>query len=132
LIKLYMSLLPILRFPDPRLKKVAARVEAIDDGIRRLAANMAETMYEAQGSAQRVTRLSHAVRGIEALPQRHRGPQRPQEGRERETGWPDAAAPASTVGLAFEIASGKRLQPGVFLCIAHQWNRPPHAPSIGM
>ncbi|HOO52496.1 MAG TPA: hypothetical protein PLK94_14570, partial [Alphaproteobacteria bacterium] len=57
---------------------------------------------EAQGSPQRVTRLSHAVRGIETLPQRHRGPQRPQEGRE------GVAVPASMVGLAFEIASGKR------------------------
>ena len=42
-----MSLLPILRFPDPRLRKVAARVDKIDDGIRRLAHDMAETMYEA-------------------------------------------------------------------------------------
>ena len=44
-----MSLLPILRFPDPRLRKVAARVDKIDDGIRRLAHDMAETMYEAPG-----------------------------------------------------------------------------------
>ena len=65
---------------------------------------------EAQGSAQRVTRLSHAARGIEALPQRHRGPQRPQERRERKTNWPGVSAPASTVGLAFETASGKTLQ----------------------
>ena len=40
-----MALLPILRFPDPRLHKVAAPIATIDDGIRRLAQDMAETMY---------------------------------------------------------------------------------------
>ena len=44
-----MPLRPILRFPDPRLKKVAAPVTRIDDGIRALAQDMAETMYEAPG-----------------------------------------------------------------------------------
>jgi hypothetical protein len=76
--------------------------------IRLLWEQAVNAALEAQGSPQRVTRLSHAVRGIEALPQRHRGPQRSQEGQERETDWPDASAPASTVGLAFAIASGKR------------------------
>ncbi len=42
-----MPLLPILRFPDPRLKKIAAPVLKIDDSIRKLVADMAETMYEA-------------------------------------------------------------------------------------
>lgn len=44
-----MALLPILRFPDPRLKKVAARIEDINDSIRHLVRDMAETMYEAPG-----------------------------------------------------------------------------------
>ena len=44
-----MPLLPILRFPDPRLKTVAAPVISIDDSIRRLTRDMAETMYEAPG-----------------------------------------------------------------------------------
>jgi len=44
-----MALLPILRFPDPRLKKIAAPVTTIDDTVRRLIADMAETMYEAPG-----------------------------------------------------------------------------------
>ena len=76
--------------------------------IRLLWEQAVNAALEAQGSAQRVTRLSHAARGIEALPQRHKGPQRPQEGRERETCWPGVSAPAPTVSLAFEIASGKR------------------------
>jgi peptide deformylase len=52
-----MALLPILRFPDPRLKKVAAPVTKIDDGIRRLAADMAETMYEAPGIGLAATQV---------------------------------------------------------------------------
>ena len=52
-----MPLLPILRFPDPRLKKVAAPVENIDDDIRRLASDMAETMYEAPGIGLAATQV---------------------------------------------------------------------------
>ncbi|MBL8424004.1 MAG: peptide deformylase [Candidatus Accumulibacter phosphatis] len=59
-----MSLLPILRFPDPRLKKVAARVDMIDDGIRRLAHDMAETMYEAPGIGLAATQVDVHLRVI--------------------------------------------------------------------
>jgi len=52
-----MALLPILRFPDPRLRKMAAPVTNIDDGIRRLAADMAETMYEAPGIGLAATQV---------------------------------------------------------------------------
>ena len=52
-----MALLPILRFPDPRLHKVAAPVVTIDDGIRRLAHDMAETMYEAPGIGLAATQV---------------------------------------------------------------------------
>lgn len=52
-----MALLPILRFPDPRLKKVAARVEKVDDAIRRLAKDMAQTMYEAPGIGLAATQV---------------------------------------------------------------------------
>lgn len=44
-----MPLLNILRYPDPRLHKVAKPVATVDDRIRKLAADMAETMYEAPG-----------------------------------------------------------------------------------
>lgn len=59
-----MSLLPILRFPDPRLRKVAARVNKIDDGIRRLAHDMAETMYEAPGIGLAATQVDVHARVI--------------------------------------------------------------------
>lgn len=52
-----MALLPILRFPDSRLKKIAAPVTKVDDGIRRLAADMAETMYEAPGIGLAATQV---------------------------------------------------------------------------
>lgn len=52
-----MALLPILRFPDPRLKKVAAKVVTVDDSIRKLAADMAETMYEAPGIGLAATQV---------------------------------------------------------------------------
>lgn len=52
-----MALLPILRFPDPRLRKVAAPITKIDDRIRQLAADMAETMYEAPGIGLAATQV---------------------------------------------------------------------------
>jgi peptide deformylase len=52
-----MSLLPILRFPDPRLKTPAAPVWKIDESILRLARDMAETMYEAPGIGLAATQV---------------------------------------------------------------------------
>ena len=52
-----MALLPILRFPDARLKKVAAPIVTIDESIRKLAADMAETMYEAPGIGLAATQV---------------------------------------------------------------------------
>lgn len=52
-----MALLPILRFPDIRLKKVATPVINIDESIRKLVADMAETMYEAPGIGLAATQV---------------------------------------------------------------------------
>jgi peptide deformylase len=52
-----MALLPILRYPDPRLHKKAAPVEVVDEGIRQLAADMAETMYAAPGIGLAATQV---------------------------------------------------------------------------
>lgn len=52
-----MALLPILHYPDARLKKIAAPVTKIDDSIRQLAADMAETMYEAPGIGLAATQV---------------------------------------------------------------------------
>ncbi len=52
-----MTLRPILIHPDPRLKAVAEPVRDIDDGIRRLADDMLETMYDAPGSGLAATQI---------------------------------------------------------------------------
>ena len=44
-----MAILPIIIAPDPRLAKKAKPVAKVDDSIRRLMANMLETMYQAPG-----------------------------------------------------------------------------------
>jgi len=44
-----MALLPILIAPDPRLKAKAKPVAAVDDQVRRLMADLLETMYAAPG-----------------------------------------------------------------------------------
>ena len=44
-----MAILPIIKAPDPILKKVCARVEQVDDDIRSLMDDMLETMYAAPG-----------------------------------------------------------------------------------
>jgi peptide deformylase len=44
-----MALLPIIEVPDPRLKQISAPVEAVNDEIRALVADMFETMYAAPG-----------------------------------------------------------------------------------
>jgi len=56
-IKHYMALLSILRYPDPRLKTVARPVESIDDALRTLVSDMAETMYEAPGIGLAATQV---------------------------------------------------------------------------
>jgi len=52
-----MALLTILEFPDPRLRTKAAPVEVVDDEIRRLAADMLETMYAAPGIGLAATQV---------------------------------------------------------------------------
>jgi peptide deformylase len=44
-----MSLLTILEYPDPRLRKVAAPVTAFTPELQKLVKDMAETMYAAPG-----------------------------------------------------------------------------------
>ncbi len=53
-----MALLPILRYPDPRLHTKALPVTVIDDTVRRLVADMAETMYEAPGIGLAATQVN--------------------------------------------------------------------------
>lgn len=52
-----MALLNILRYPDPRLHKVAKPVAEVDARIQRLVDDMLETMYEAQGVGLAATQV---------------------------------------------------------------------------
>ncbi len=52
-----MALLPILRYPDPRLHTVARPVATVDERLRRLVADMLETMYEAEGVGLAATQV---------------------------------------------------------------------------
>jgi peptide deformylase len=52
-----MALLNILRYPDPRLHKIAKPVTQFDARLKRLIADMAETMYEAPGVGLAATQV---------------------------------------------------------------------------
>ena len=52
-----MALLPILKYPDPRLHRKAEPVDAVDAAVRRLAADMLETMYAAPGIGLAATQV---------------------------------------------------------------------------
>jgi peptide deformylase len=52
-----MAVLPILRYPDVRLKKIAKPVVVVDARIKKLVADMAETMYDAPGVGLAATQV---------------------------------------------------------------------------
>jgi len=52
-----MAILSILQYPDPRLKKVASPVDRVDEGIRSLVRDMAETLYDAPGIGLAATQV---------------------------------------------------------------------------
>lgn len=59
-----MALLPILAYPDPRLRTIASPVEMIDDTIKTLIDDMFETMYEAKGIGLAATQVDRHVRVV--------------------------------------------------------------------
>ncbi|MHB1233683.1 MAG: peptide deformylase [Burkholderiales bacterium] len=52
-----MAILPILHYPDERLHTRAKPVPVVDDSVRRLIADMAETMYAAPGIGLAATQV---------------------------------------------------------------------------
>lgn len=52
-----MALLDILRYPDPRLYRKAVPVLEVDEAVRALVRNMAETMYAAPGVGLAATQV---------------------------------------------------------------------------
>lgn len=53
-----MALLPILEYPDPRLRMRAKPVTKVDDEVRQLIDNMLETMYAAPGIGLAATQVN--------------------------------------------------------------------------
>lgn len=53
-----MALLNILKFPDPKLRKIAQPVKTVDNSIRQLAEDMLETMYAAPGIGLAATQVN--------------------------------------------------------------------------
>jgi len=53
-----MALLPILHYPDARLRKTARPVDDVNDEIRRLIDDMFETMYDAPGIGLAATQVN--------------------------------------------------------------------------
>lgn len=59
-----MARLNILRYPDPRLHTVAKAVREVDERVRKLVADMLETMYEADGIGLAATQVDMHERVI--------------------------------------------------------------------
>ena len=53
-----MARLPVLHFPDPRLRKKAVAITSVDEAIRELAHAMLETMYEENGIGLAATQVN--------------------------------------------------------------------------
>ena len=53
-----MAKLPILEFPDPRLRTLAKPVAQVDDALRQLVDDMLETMYAAPGIGLAATQVN--------------------------------------------------------------------------
>lgn len=59
-----MALLPILSFPDARLRKIAKPISKITPEIRNLAKDMFETMYDAPGIGLAATQVDEHIQLI--------------------------------------------------------------------
>lgn len=57
-----MATRTILRFPDSTLRQRSAEVTAVDDGLRQLVADMAETMVAAEGAGLAAIQVGAPVR----------------------------------------------------------------------
>lgn len=59
-----MAILPILSYPDPRLRTIAEPVKTVDDDIKKLIDDMIETMYAAKGIGLAATQVDRHIQLI--------------------------------------------------------------------
>ena len=57
-----MPVLPVKTFPDPALSRACRQVNEVTDQLRELAADMAETMYQAPGIGLAAPQVGHDLR----------------------------------------------------------------------
>ncbi len=57
-------ILPILKFPDDRLRTRALKVEAVDDTIKTLVRDMFETMYDSNGIGLAATQINQHLQVV--------------------------------------------------------------------
>jgi peptide deformylase len=57
-----MAVLPILRYPDPRLRQKSVDVSVFDDELRRLVTDMSETMFAAEGAGLAAIQVGSPLR----------------------------------------------------------------------
>jgi len=65
-----MAILPILHYPDPRLRRACVEVKRFDDALRELIASMVETMYDAPGVGLAAPQVGEAIRLLVYDPER--------------------------------------------------------------
>ena len=59
---MHMSDLKILIFPDPKIRKVAKKIDKFDKSLEMLSKNMLNTMYEAEGIGLAATQVDIHIR----------------------------------------------------------------------
>ena len=59
---MHMSDFKILIFPDPKLRKIAKKVDKFDKSLEMLSKNMLKTMYEAEGIGLAATQVDIHIR----------------------------------------------------------------------
>ncbi|MDL1955814.1 MAG: peptide deformylase [Candidatus Desulfofervidus auxilii] len=70
-----MAILPIVKYPEPILKKPAAQIEKVTKEIRHLLDDMAETMYSACGVGLAAPQIGKSLRLIVLDPTGNEGKQ---------------------------------------------------------
>lgn len=59
-----MAVLPLLYYPDPRLRTIASEVAVVDDDIKKLISDMFDTMYDAKGIGLAASQVDRHIQVI--------------------------------------------------------------------
>lgn len=57
-----MSVVPVVKYPDPVLRETSVEVKEIDDEIRKLIKDMSESMYAAEGAGLAAVQVGRPIR----------------------------------------------------------------------